>query len=190
LTQRDLAARLGVSQTTVSRLLNGMTTLHVDVADAIARACGHRLLLRVVTGNGVGLRDSGQLGVARAIEQEAHSRWQARLELPVAAGPDRRAVDLVLMSSDEVLAIEIERWLRDFQAQLRAAQLKRLALSERLSRPVRVVMAIPDTVAARSRVHPFTELLARELPVSSRTAWARIRSGEPLGGDALLWVRA
>ena len=45
--------------------------------------------------------------------------------------------------------------------------------------------------APRSRrmLQPFRELIARELPVTSRQAWARIRSGEPIGGDALLWVR-
>jgi transcriptional regulator with XRE-family HTH domain len=190
LTQRGLANRLGMSQSKICRLLNGTATLHVDVADAIARACGHRLRLQVLTGNGIGLRDSGQLGVARAIEREAHDSWQARLEVPVAAAPDRRAVDLVLVRIDEVVAIEIERWLRDFHAQLRAAQLKRLALSERLGGPVRLVLAIPDTVAARRRLQPFVELVARELPISSRTAWARIRSGQPVSGDALLWVRA
>jgi hypothetical protein len=65
-----------------------------------------------------------------------------------------------------------------------------VALAERLGRQVRLVLAVPDTAAARGRLQPFGDLLARELPVTSRAAWARIRSGEPLGGDALLWVRA
>jgi transcriptional regulator with XRE-family HTH domain len=188
-TQRELARRLSVSQATICRLLSGSATLHMDSADAIARACGHRLLMRVVPGDGIPLRDAGQLALARTIEGGADRRWQVRLEVPVAAPPDRRAVDVVLIGPDEVLAIEIERWLRDLQAQLRAAQLKRLALAERMGRQVRLVLAVPDTVAARRRLHPLGELLARELPVTSRTAWARIRSGEPLGGDALLWIR-
>ncbi|HEX5578844.1 MAG TPA: hypothetical protein VFY43_04180, partial [Candidatus Limnocylindria bacterium] len=99
------------------------------------------------------------------------------------------AVDMVLIGPEEVVAIEIERWLRDLQAQLRAAKLKRVALAERMGQQVRLVLALPDGVAARRRLQPFRELLARELPITSRAAWARIRSGEPLGGDALLWVR-
>lgn len=160
------------------------------MADAIARACGHRLLVRVVPGDGVSLRDGGQLSMARVIEREAHSSWQMRLEVPVGAAPDRRAIDLVLTGATEVMAIEIERGLRDLQAQLRAAQLKRVALAQRINAKVRLVLAVPDTTAARSRLQPFGDLLGRELPVTSRVAWARIRSGEPLGGDALLWVRA
>jgi transcriptional regulator with XRE-family HTH domain len=188
-TQRELAGRLAVSQTTISRLLNGSATLHIDTADAIARACGYRLQIRLLPGDGIRLRDSGQLAMAKAIERSAHHGWQLRLEVPVAAPPDKRAVDVVLIGTDDVVAIEIERWLRDFQAQLRAAKLKRVALAESMGRQVRLVLAVPDRVAARRRLQPFGELLARELPISSRTAWARIRSGEPLGGDALLWVR-
>jgi transcriptional regulator with XRE-family HTH domain len=70
-TQRDLARKLSVSQTSICRLLNGSSTLRMDVADAIARACGHRLVLRVAPGNGLSLRDSGQLGVAQVIEGPA-----------------------------------------------------------------------------------------------------------------------
>jgi transcriptional regulator with XRE-family HTH domain len=188
-TQRELARRLGLSQTTISRLLSGSATLHFDVADAIARACGNRLLIRVLPGDGIRLRDSGQLAMAQVIERSAHHAWVVRLEVAVGPPPDMRAVDVVLMGPDEVVAIEIERSLRDLQAQLRAAKLKRVALAERMVLQVRLVLAVPDGVAARRRLQPFGDLIVRELPISSRTAWARIRSGEPLGGDALLWVR-
>lgn len=187
--QRALARRLGISQTTVSRRLSG-GSLRLDTADAIARACGHRLLMRVVPGDGVPLRDAGQLSIARVIERDADRRWQVRLEVPVGTAPDRRAIDMVLIGKSEVVAIEIERGLHDLQAQLRAAQLKRVALSERMHATVRLVLAVPDTSASRRRLQPYAELLGRELPVPSRVAWARVRSGEPLGGDALLWVRS
>jgi transcriptional regulator with XRE-family HTH domain len=189
-TQRDLARKLSVSQTSICRLLNGSSTLRMDVADAIARACGHRLVLRVAPGNGLSLRDSGQLGVAQVIERAAAPPWLTRLEVPVGTGGDRRAIDLVLMQPSEIVAIEIERWLRDLQAQLRAGQLKRSELSERMGMTVRFILALPDTAAMRRIVAPYEELIASALPVSSRTAWARIRSGQPIGGDALLWVRA
>jgi hypothetical protein len=32
-------------------------------------------------------------------------------------------------------------------------------------------------------------MIATALPLSSRQIWAAIRSGEPIGGDGLLWVR-
>ncbi|MEO8510509.1 MAG: helix-turn-helix transcriptional regulator [Chloroflexota bacterium] len=188
-TQRELAQRIGISQSSVGRLLTDGGNLRVDVADAIARACGYRLAIKVVPGHGITLRDSGQLTVAQIIQSHAQPPWQGRLEVPVAGPPDRRAIDLLLMHPDEIVGIEIERWLRDLQAQLRAGQLKRLALAERMGRAVRLVLAVPDTVSARRAINPFLDLIAQQLPVTSRQAWARIRSGEPIGGDALLWVR-
>lgn len=189
ITQRELAKRIGMSQSDVGRLLTGAGTLHLDTADAIARACGYRLVVKVVPGNGIRLRDSGQLTVAQTIQRNAHAIWGSRIEVPVGKPPDRRAVDLLLIHPDEIVAIEIERWLRDLQAQLRAAQLKRVALADQMGRPVRLILAVPDTVTTRRLLDPFRDLIARELPVTSRQAWARIRSGEPIGGDALLWVR-
>jgi hypothetical protein len=96
---------------------------------------------------------------------------------------------MVLINPVEAIMLELERWLRDVQAQLRAAQLKRAALSERIGRPVRLVLGVPDTRAMRKALEPFVDLIASALPVGSRRAWACIRSGEPLGGDALLWIR-
>lgn len=188
-TQRELAQRIGISQSSVGRLLTGGANLGVDVADAIARACGYRLAIKVIPRHGIPLRDSKQLTIAQIIQSHAQPPWRGRLEVPVAGPPDRRAVDLLLMHPDEIVAIEIERWLRDLQAQLRAGQLKRLALAERMGRTVRLVLAVPDTVSARRVINPFLDLIAQQLPVTSRQAWARIRSGEPIGGDALLWVR-
>jgi hypothetical protein len=139
--------------------------------------------------DGIRLRDSGQLGLAELIRAAAHPIWHVSLELPVAPAPDRRAADMVLDSPVEVVVIEIERGLRDLQAQLRAAQLKRVALSERLGRPVRLVLALPDTAAAREAVAPHAAIIKSAMQITSRAAWAAIRSGTSVGGDALLWVR-
>ena len=188
-TQRQLAKRLSTSQASVCRVLTGASSLRIDVADAIAEACGYRLAVNVVPGHGIRLRDSGQLDVARTIQRNAAHPWQSRLEVPVGSGTDRRAVDMLLLHPDEVIALEIERWLRDLQAQVRAGQLKRAALSERMGTTVRFILAVPDTITMRRRLEPYAALIATTFPIPSRTAWARLRSGEPVGGDALLWVR-
>jgi transcriptional regulator with XRE-family HTH domain len=189
LTQRELATRLGMSQSRVSRILAGDVALTIGDASDVALACGHRLTLRVVPSDGVRLRDSGQLGLAQVVRSQAHASWRVALEVPTGSSPDRRAADVVLINPLEAIMLELERWLRDLQAQLRAAQLKRAALSERMGRPVRLVIGVPDTRATRQAVEPFSGLLASALPVRSRRAWACIRSGEPIGGDALLWIR-
>jgi transcriptional regulator with XRE-family HTH domain len=190
LSQRRLAARAGISASRLNRVLLGSVATDLDLAERLVQRTGHRLMLRVLPADGVRLRDSGQLAIAERIVREAHASWRRRLELPVGRPPDRRAADLVLDSPAAAIHIEIERRLNDLQAQLRAAQLKRASLSELLGQRVRLVLALSDTTANRQAVAPFSTLLAEALPIGRRGIWAAIRSGEPLGGDGLLWVRA
>jgi transcriptional regulator with XRE-family HTH domain len=188
LTQGQLARRSGTSQPVISRVEAGMP-MNLRSMASIARGIGYDLSVRLYPADGVGLRDSGQLNLAERIRAEAHPSWRIRLEVPVAAPPDRRAADMTLDGPGGVVYVEIERSLRDLQAQLRAAQLKRVALAERLGRQVRLVVAIPDTATARKAAAPHAAIIRSALPVTSRAAWAAIRSGTLLPGDALLWVR-
>jgi transcriptional regulator with XRE-family HTH domain len=189
LSQRELAKRSGLSQAAISRFESALASPDLRSIARLAGGVGHRLSVRLFPADGIRLRDSGQLAVAEQIRAAAHPSWQVRLEVPVGLPPDRRAADMVLGGPDEAILVEIERGLRDFQAQLRAAQLKRVALTERLGRSVRLVIAVPDTVAARRAIVPHAQIVRSALPVSSRAAWASVRSGAALAGDALLWVR-
>ena len=188
LTQARVAQLAGVSQTEVGRAERGIGDHSLDARCRLA-ACGHELGWRLYPIATVRLRDSGQLLLAQTITQAAHPTWRARLEVAVAPG-DARAADLLLEGERETVQIEIERALVDLQAQLRSAELKRQALSGSRQRVVRLIMAVPDTKATRARLAPFAELLSRTLPVSSSRAWRAIRSGEPLGTDGILFVRA
>lgn len=190
LTQREVARRAGISQSMVAHVESGRAIPSLDVLRRLAGATGHDLSIRLFPGGGVRLRDSGQLAVAERIRSEANPRWRVRLEVPVAPPPDRRAADMVLELADELVLLEIERALLDLQAQLRAAQLKRTALAETSGRRARLVMAIPDSPRNRSVVAAHEALLLTALPIRSRRLWACLRSGEPLGGDGLLWVRS
>jgi hypothetical protein len=127
--------------------------------------------------------------IAEAIRTQAHPSWKVLLEVPVAPPPDQRAADLVLMQAEHAIHIEIERWLRDFQAQLRRGQLKRLALGERLERPVRFVLAVAESRSSRSVLAQHAAIVQAALPMNPRHVWAAIRSGEALAHDGLLFVR-
>jgi transcriptional regulator with XRE-family HTH domain len=190
LTQAQLARRAGVAQTVVSRAERGLEGASLPVRCRLAAAAGHELGWRLYPVASVGLRDSGQLAIAQAITREAHPSWIARLEVPVTPG-DPRAADLLLAGPEEILHIEVERALADLQAQLRAAQLKRGVLTSTNGddRPVRLVLAVPDTRTTRLRLAPFAELLARTMPGRSRQIWGAIRVGSPLGCDGVLFVR-
>lgn len=188
LTQTDLAGLAGLSQQEVSKAERGRLDVSLEARCRVAAACGHELGWRLYPVATVRLRDSGQLTLAQAIVALAHPSWRSRLEVPVAAG-DPRAADLVLTGATEIIHIEIERALVDFQAQLRAAQVKRELLAARDQRPIRLVIAIPDTATSRARLAPFAQLIGQTMPVSSRRIASALRSGEPLGGDGILFVR-
>jgi hypothetical protein len=96
---------------------------------------------------------------------------------------------MVLVGASEIIHLEIERALFDVQAQLRRGLLKRDALSQRHDRPVRFVLAIPDTARNRRHLTTVGDLLRRTLPQTSKTVWARIRDGRPLGADGVLVLR-
>jgi hypothetical protein len=173
----------------VSQAERGDPNLSLSSRCRLAAACGHELNWRLYPVAGVRLRDSGQLGVASVIVKASHASWHAQLEVSVAPG-DPRAADLVLRRDTELVHVEIERSLVDAQAQMRRAHLKRDALAQRAERPVRLVIAVTDTPATRTRLAPFREILGRTFPISSRQIWYALRNGEPVGGDGILFVRA
>jgi transcriptional regulator with XRE-family HTH domain len=190
LSQAQLAGLVGVDQSFVSRVEHGLRTPTWTVACALAAAVGHDVSVRLFPTATIGLQDSGQLAIAREIIDQAHASLHPTIEAPISAsGHDRRAADVVLVGRREALHIEIERRLVDLQAQLRAAQLKRAALAERLTLPVRLVIAVPDTRRVREVVASQTVVLRAALPASSSAAWKAIRNGTVLGSDGLIFVR-
>lgn len=129
------------------------------------------------------------MALAQAIVSAAHPSWRPRLEVPVAPG-DPRAADLILTGPAEIIHVEIERALVDFQAQLRSAQVKRQLLTAKDQRPIRLVIAVPATGSSRERLAPFEQLIEQTMPIPSRRIALALRNGEPVGGDGILFVRA
>jgi transcriptional regulator with XRE-family HTH domain len=189
LTQSQLATRAGVSQQEVSRTERSDVGVSLKARCQMAAACGYEVALKLFPTATVSLRDSGQLSVATALVGFLHPLWQPRLEVPVAPG-DLRAADMLLSHPDELVHIEIERGIVDFQAQLRASQLKREMFAARESRPVRLVLVVPDTHSMRVRLQALGPLLEHSLPLDSRRILGALRRGQPLGSDGLLVIRA
>jgi transcriptional regulator with XRE-family HTH domain len=189
LSQRQLAGLAGLSQQEASKAERGASDVSLEARCRLAAACGHELGWRLYPVATVRLRDSGQMALAQAIVASAHPSWKPRLEVPVAPG-DARAADVVLTGTTQIVHIEIERALVDFQAQLRSAQLKREILSASEERPIRLVIAVPGTNTSRTRLSPFTDLIRQALPATSHRIWRAIRRAEPLTNDGILFVRA
>ncbi|MEP6470134.1 MAG: helix-turn-helix transcriptional regulator [Chloroflexota bacterium] len=187
LTQSRLAELAGVSQSFVSLVERGRRAADWRLACGLALAVGHDLSLRLFPARSVSLRDSGQFVAVQRIVSNAHESWHARMEAPVAAG-DSRAADLLLIGAREILHVEVERALVDFQAQLRAAQRKRSVLADSFDSPVRLVIAIPGTRRARRLVDALRPGIRAALPRTSAQTWSAIRAGAPLDGDGLLFL--
>ena len=188
LAQAEMARLAGVSQQEASKAERGATDVSLDARCRLAAGCGHELGWRLYPVATVRLRDSGQMALAQTIVGVAHESWRPRLEVPVAPG-DPRAADLLLTGPAEIVHIEIERALVDFQAQLRSAQVKRGVMAAQHERPMRLVIAVPATATTRERLAPFEHLIAQTMPVPSRMIASALRNGEPVGGDGILFVR-
>lgn len=185
LTQEDLGRLAGVTQEYVSQVERGIVAPSLDVACRLAAATGSVLSLKLFPTSHVSLRESGQMEIAETVVAAADNSWRTRMEVPVGEG---RAHDLVFDRSEEVAAIEIERTLATLEAQARRALVKRDALAIRESRPVRLILAVPDTRGMRNFVREHADFFARVFPVPSRAIWNAIRNGHAIGGDGLLFV--
>jgi transcriptional regulator with XRE-family HTH domain len=188
LSQVSVARRAGLAQSTLSEIERGQFAADLATVFRVAGAVGLRPVLNLFPNGRIRLRNSGQLAIANLIIARAGSAWRPLLEHPIGPAPDLRAADLVFVSAQEVLDLEIERNLADLQAQLRAGMLKREAIAERYGVPVRFVLVLPDTRRLRSIVAE-APALKRVLPKGSGGVLAALRNGTTLGGDGLLWVR-
>lgn len=188
-TQRAIGSPSGVSQAYESEIERGTGKASLETLATIAETVGGRLIVRIIPGDGVPLRDSGQLAIVQSIVAECHQRWKHTIEMPIGSPPDLRAADLVTQLPDEVDMIEVERGWIDHQAQYRQLQLKREALAERLGRPVNLIIALVDAERTRRAMGGLDHIVEQTLPVPSRRIWASLRSGAPIGGDGILWIR-
>lgn len=181
------AARLaGVSRDTQVRVEAGSASVGIDTACRVAAAIGLKIWVKVFPMASPSLRDTGQLRCAELLRNAASSKWKVAIEFGLG---NLLSADVVLFGPLEIIHIEIERYLADWQAQYRAAASKRDLLGNMHTRPVRLVIAIEDTEHNRAAVRTHRQLVSSMLPAGTRTSMRAIRSGDPLGSDGIVWVR-
>lgn len=187
LTLKQVARVAGVSPDTARRVEGGDPGAELDTLCAVGAAVGLDVVIQAYPANPPSLRDSGQLIVAEYVCSIAHPTWKPELEVP--AGQHREAIDVGLFGPREIIDVEIDRLILDWQKQHRRNTLKRDYLASRHQRPVRLVMAIEDTVRNRSAVAPHLPFIRSVLPAGTREVLRALRTGEPLGRDGLIWIR-
>lgn len=187
LTRQAAAGHAGMACSTWQRVEAGTPSVTLANFVAAAAAVGLDFVCRTYPGRAPGLRDSGQLHVVTWLRSVAHPSWRGSLE--ERAGDHGEAVDLVLWGGSEIMAIEVERRLVDWQDQLRRWLLKLDWLDAQHARPVRLVVVVADTRGNRSALAPFRPILRETFPAGTRAVMAALRNGTPLGMNGLCWVR-
>lgn len=181
------AARAGIVRSTLERIEAGDPGVSLGVLVAATAAVGVDLVCATYPGREHSLRDFGQLTLAKGLVAQAHSSWQASFEEP--AGDHAEAIDLVLWGPREILAVEIESRLVDWQAQSRRHEVKRAWLAARHARPVRLITAVSDRPGNRSAIARFSSVTSLARPAGTRAVLGAVRSGQALGSDGICWLR-
>lgn len=182
-----VARRAGVSADTVRRIEAGDPAVGLANVCAVAEAVGLEPVVSVYPGRRPGLRDTGQMTIARHLIEARHPSLEARLE--ATAGERGEAGDLLLLGPSEIIHVEIDRRIDDFQDRYRRNAAKRNWLAAHHDRPVRLVMVVEDTPRNRTALAGHREVTSHVLPASSRDVLRALATGRPLGRDGLLWIR-
>ncbi|MEO8247674.1 MAG: hypothetical protein ABI622_11225 [Chloroflexota bacterium] len=181
-----IARLAGVAVSTERRVELGDPSITMMTAARVLQATGLELAARAYPSRPPSLRDSGQLRLAERLRELAPATWRVAIEVPIEGG---RSADVVLFGADQIIHVEIERRLADFQAQFRAALAKRESMQTGHRRPVRLVLAVEDTAANRRRLSEHESVIRHALPADSRAVLRAVRSGTALATDGLLWLR-
>src|SRR5688572_18561107 len=133
---RELGAVTGLDPSHLARIEKGKTRASLGALTAISVALGADLSLRFYAGAGPRIRDRFQAPMIEAMLRNLHSRWMARLEVPIPR-PARGIVDLVLTDQLSPSAVigEAQSELRQLEQQLRWFAEKADAIGSTGSRP-------------------------------------------------------
>lgn len=186
LTQSGVASAIGSTRRRVSRIERGRAP-GVGLLD-LARfggSVGLRLHARMYPA-GPPLRDAAQVALLDRFRQRLSPAVEVRLEVPVTTDPrDQRAWDMHVRAPGDpkpvTIGIEAITRLRDVQAQVRAAQLKRQhADTDRL------ILLIAATHANRRALAGTDALIRAAFPIGTRAGLGALATGRDPGADALI----
>jgi predicted XRE-type DNA-binding protein len=181
MTQAQVARRVGTSQGQVSRFENGqLKAMTLVAAHRMAAAVGMRVYLRAYPG-GRRLLDRPQIELLGRLRQRVHASWRWQLEVPVPRPSDLRAADAVLTIPACTVVVEAITRLADFQAQLRAVQVKARDLGAD-----RLILLVGASTANRRALHEAAGLASAALPLTTRPALAALAAGSDPGADAII----
>ena len=199
LTFTEMGAVAGVDRSHLARIESGVASPSLEILIAIGVALGADLSLRYFPGTGPRLVDRFQAPMVEGFLKRLHSRWIARLEVPVKV-PARGVVDAALIDrlSPAAVAAEFQSEFRRVEQQVRWNSEKADGLAERLAeedglpkaRTVSRLLVLRSTINTREIARRYEATLATAYP--ARTADVVACLTGPSGvwpGAGIVWMR-
>lgn len=179
--QVDVGEVVGMSSVHVSRVERGVAPgVRFRTLTAIAAAVGLKLWVRAYPA-GRRLLDAPQLGVFTELKSRTGDRWRWRTEVPMPIAGDLRAADAVGTNGTCTVLVELITRLVDYQAQSRAAMLKKRDLPAD-----RVILVIRGSHANRRALAEAGDAVRASFPLATRPALRAMSRGADPGGDAIV----
>jgi transcriptional regulator with XRE-family HTH domain len=180
LSQEQVAASVGVSHSTVSRLeRGGVGEASIRQLARVGVVLGLDLSVRFYPG-GDAIRDAGHLALLGRLRSRLSPAIRWRTEVPLPITGDARAWDAVIAKDGWSIGVEAETRLRDTQAVMRRTELK-----VRDGGLDGLILLLADTRSNRSAVRVGAAEFGR-FTVSQRDALRELGQGRAPGGDALI----
>jgi transcriptional regulator with XRE-family HTH domain len=185
-TQAAVGSAIGSTRRRVSQIERGrLATVPLVQLASMGSVVGLRLHARMYPA-GPPLRDRAQLALLERFRRRLSPGLAVRLEVPITSDPrDQRAWDLVLqggtIAAPFTAGVEAITRLRDVQAQLRAAQLKRHDAGVDC-----LILLVAATHANRRSLAASEQLLRAAFPGGTRAALLGLGAGRVPPADSLI----
>jgi transcriptional regulator with XRE-family HTH domain len=181
ITQRDVAAAVGLSGSSLSRIERGRQPMPgLVVAAAMARIVGLDLSVRCFPAAGR-LRDAAHVALVRRFLAQLHHAVVRTIEAPIPLDRDQRAWDVLLSMGPVTIGVAAETRLRDIQALLRREQAK-----QRDAGVTHLLLVVADTHANRQAMREARDLLTVSGLIGPRAVMSALRHGRDPGSSG--WV--
>lgn len=181
LTQVEVGRRLGKSGSYISRVEHGLIA-GIDMVELFQHAAivGLKPYLKLFP-LGRRVMDGPQLALWARFRTRLADAWHVTLEVGVPLTGDLRAADAVITIPACRCMVEVITRLADFQAQYRAANLKRRDLGVDF-----IIFVLADTATNRRILHEAGIAAMEAFPLRTRNALRSLESGVSPGANAIV----
>jgi transcriptional regulator with XRE-family HTH domain len=179
--QADVARALGTSKSRICRVEHARVAgLSIRAVAMHGAAVGLKLSVRLYP-LGRRLLDRPQLELLARFRTRIHETWTWETEVPMPIARDLRSTDCRITVDGCSIAVEAITRLADFQAQTRAATLKKRDVAAD-----RLILLVAATHANRRALAEASGVIGASFSMGSRAVFRALADGHDPGADAIL----